>query len=146
MTTIHTDTHCKNELRGASLRATPARIAILRLLETTAIPVDVSTVKEHLDKNHIVTDPATVFRIMNMFMEKGLVRQISFNEGKFRYELANIPDHHHLICTHCGSVEDFSDCNIPALERDIKKKKGFAVKAHSLEFYGVCASCQKKQN
>ncbi|MGH7203450.1 MAG: Fur family transcriptional regulator [Candidatus Levyibacteriota bacterium] len=146
MTTTHTDIHCKGELNEVSLRATPARIAVLRLLETTKTPVDVAMIKDHLDNKHILTDPATVFRIMNMFTEKGIVKQISFNEGKFRYELSNKPDHHHLICTSCGEIEDFSDCNIPALEHDITKKKGFTVKAHSLEFYGICASCQKKQN
>src|SRR6266704_298005 len=137
---------CKTELNDAALRATPARIAVMKLLEETEKPVDIAVVKDHLEKEHIATDPATVFRIMNMFTEKGLVKQISFNEGKFRYELASKPDHHHLICNSCGKVEDFSDCAIPDLEKDIKKKKGFAVAAHALEFYGLCVTCQKKQS
>ena len=60
-----------------------------------------------------------------MFQEKGLVKQISFNEGKFRYELSNKEDHHHLICESCGKIEDISDCNIPDLEKEINKKKQF---------------------
>lgn len=137
---------CKTELNEADLRATPARIAVMKLLENTNSPVDVQMIKDYLDKERIETDPATVFRIVNMFMEKGLVKQISFNEGKFRYELASKPEHHHLICTSCGNVESFSDCNIPALENDINKKKGFIVKSHSLEFYGLCVDCRKKRN
>jgi len=137
---------CKTELKKAALRATPARIAVMKLLESTDTPVDVQTVLDYLEKKDIKTDPATVFRIMNMFTEKGLTKQISFNEGKFRYELTNRAEHHHLICELCGTVEDISDCNIPALEKEIKKKKHFLVKSHSLEFYGLCHDCQKKHN
>lgn len=146
MKNSHSDIHCKTELREVSLRATPARIAVLRLLEMSELPIDVSIIRKHLDNKHIIVDPATVFRIVNIFMEKGLVRQISFNEGKFRYELANMPDHHHLLCNSCGRVEDFSDCNISALEQDIKAKKGFLVSSHALEFYGTCRLCKNKGN
>jgi len=144
MITVRKISHdCKAELNNVTLRATPARIAIMQLLEETEAPIDVQMVIGHLAKSKIETDPATVFRIMNMFTEKGLVKQISFNEGKFRYELANKIDHHHLICEYCGKIEDISGCAIPALEKDISKKKGFIVKRHALEFYGMCNSCQK---
>jgi|SRR5581483_10538455 len=138
--------NCKTELNNASLRATPARVAVMKLLEDTNTPLDVSMINDYLEKEKIYTDRATVFRIMNMFAEKGLVKQISFNEGKFRYELANRAPHHHLICTSCGRIEDISNCNIAELEEDIAEKKGFSVKSHALEFYGICKNCQCKQN
>jgi Fur family ferric uptake transcriptional regulator len=134
---------CKDELNEVSLRATPARLALLSLLETSDKPVDVQTMIDYLEKNDIKTDPATVFRIVNMFTEKGLTKQIQFQEGKSRYELAANDDHHHLVCTKCGSIQDISDCNIDGLEKDISQKKQFKVTNHSLEFFGVCANCQK---
>lgn len=137
---------CKIELNEASLRATPSRIAVMKFLENTTTPVDVQKIKEYLAKQNIPTDAATVFRIMNIFTQKSITRQISFNEGKFRYELASREDHHHLICKNCDKVEDFSDCAIPALEKDILKEKGFQVTSHALEFYGLCESCKDKQN
>lgn len=143
MTNSDTIHDCKDELNELDLRATPARIAVMKLLETTETPVDVAMISDYLEKENIKTDPATVFRIINMFLGKQLVKQISFNEGKFRYELSSKADHHHLICEHCGNIEDISDCAIPDLEIDIKKKKGFLVKRHSLEFFGLCKNCQK---
>jgi len=142
MTLASTKHNCKEELNDASLRATPARIAVMRLLEDTEAPVDVHVIKDYLSNKHINADPATIFRMMNSFTQKGITRQVSFNEGKFRYELANRPDHHHLVCTSCGKVEPFSECAIPALEEDIKKKKKFLVKSHALEFFGICSDCQ----
>lgn len=139
--TLHHD--CKEELRESDLKVTPARLAILKLLETTDTPVDVASIIEYLDKHAIKTDPATVFRIMNIFTERGIAKQIQLQEGKSRYELAADSDHHHLVCTKCGDIQDISDCNIAGLENDIEKKKGFKVTSHSLEFFGICSSCQR---
>lgn len=133
---------CKIELKKASLKATPARLAILKLLESTDKPQDVSSIRSHVRKNQIQTDPATIFRILNSFTKRGLAKQIYLNEAKARYERASKFDHHHLICQNCKKVEDISDCAISDLEKDIKKKKGFLVKNHSLEFFGTCIECQ----
>lgn len=133
---------CRKELNDAELKATPVRIEVLKFLEKIREPVDANMVMEYLDSRNIAADPATVFRMMNSFTQKGLTKQVSFNEGKFRYELASRPEHHHLVCTSCGSVESFSDCAIPELEQDIKKKKKFLVKSHALEFFGLCRRCQ----
>src|ERR1700683_871332 len=134
---------CKTELNDVDLRATPARLALMNLLETTEKPVDVQSMIEYLAKKDIQTDPATVFRIVNMFTEKGLLKPIQLNEGKFRYELASKADHHHLVCTRCGDIQDISDCNIDVLENHIEKKKNFKVTSHALEFFGICQNCQK---
>ena len=134
---------CKTELNEVELRATPARIALLQLLEKSDKPLDVQSMIEFLEKKDIATDPATVFRIVNMFTEKGLVKPIQLHEGKFRYELKNKADHHHLVCEKCGDIQDISDCSIDALEKEIEKMKQFKVTSHSLEFFGVCKSCQR---
>lgn len=137
---------CKSELNKTGLRATPARIAVMKFLENADTPVDVQMIKEDLDRQNISSDTATVFRIINIFTQKGITRQISFNEGKFRYELANREDHHHLICQTCSKIEDFSDCAVPEVEKNIRNKKKFRVLSHALEFYGVCRDCLTKQN
>jgi Fe2+ or Zn2+ uptake regulation protein len=134
---------CKEELNEVELRATPARIALMQLLETSDKPIDVKEMIDFLEKEDIKTDPATVFRIVNMFTEKGLVKPIQLNEGKFRYELTTRAPHHHLVCEKCGNIEDISNCNIAALEKDIEQKKQFKVTSHSLEFFGICKSCQR---
>ena len=134
---------CKQELRKLDLRATPARLAVMHFLERTSEPVDVNTILNYLNKQRIDTDPATVFRIVNILTQKGITTPIQFQEGKTRYELSSKEDHHHLICESCGKVEDVSDVVIPALEKEIKNKHKFLVKRHSLEFFGLCHACQR---
>lgn len=134
---------CKDELNEVHLRATPARMALLNLLESSKKPLDVQTMIDYLKEKEVETDPATVFRIVNMFTERGLIKPIHLNEGKSRYELAAKADHHHLVCTRCGQIQDISDCNIDLLQKHIEKKKNFRVTSHALEFYGICADCQQ---
>jgi Fur family transcriptional regulator, ferric uptake regulator len=133
----------KTELRKIDLRATPARIAVLKLLEETKQPVDVSTVIDCVNKEGIKTDPATIFRIVNTLTKKGITIPIQLQEGKTRYELAGKTHHHHLVCESCGKVGDVSSQVVPALEKEIQKKYKFLVKRHSLEFFGLCEDCQK---
>ena len=141
---MNADLHdCKDELRGFDLRATPARVAVMNFLEKTSQPVDVNSVIDYLNTSGIKTDPATVFRMMNTLTQKGIIMPIQFYEGKTRYELSNKDDHHHLICDNCGKIEDISDITIPELEKEIKAKQKFLVKRHSLEFFGLCALCQR---
>lgn len=132
---------CENEIHEASLKVTPARVALMQLFESHDTPLDAQHLIDHLQKE-IGIDRVTVFRILNVFVEKGLIRKLTFGEHKARYEL-NQGEHHHLICQKCGKVEDISDCNISALEKEIKQKKHFLVKEHSLEFFGLCRDCQK---
>ncbi len=136
---------CKDELREVDLRATPARVAVMSFLEKSDQPIDVTSVINHLNVKGIKADPATVFRIMNTLTQKGITIPVQFQEGKTRYELSNKEDHHHLICENCGKVEDVSDTIVPTLEKQIKKKYGFKVLRHSLEFFGLCPACNDLQ-
>lgn len=126
------------ELRSVNLKVTPARIAVLKLLESHDTPVD----SGHFLDSHkdLGVDRVTIFRILNSFVESGLAKKVEFQEGKARYEKAG-GDHHHFICEKCGSIEDVSDCHIDNLISDIQKKKGILIKRHSLEFFGLCKNC-----
>ena len=126
------------------LKTTQARISLLKLVEKQGRPVDSQFLIDTLQKG-LRVDKVTVFRILNVLTEHGILRRLEFGEGKARYELAT-EDHHHLICQSCGSIEDISDCNIRALEQEIKNKKKFIVKLHTLEFYGLCSNCQGENN
>ncbi|MBI2031371.1 MAG: transcriptional repressor [Candidatus Levybacteria bacterium] len=133
---------CSKELNKLNLKATPARLAVLRLLENSREPIDVSSIIRFLKKNKVKADPATVFRIVNLLTQKGVLKQVRFNEDKFRYEYGLKNEHHHLICQSCGEIEDMSDCPIDSLKKEIHKKKKFIIKTHSLEFFGICKNCQ----
>ncbi len=134
---------CKTELRQVQLKVTPARLGILAALEETDTPLDIASLINYLETHKIKADRVTVFRIINALTEKGLVKPIQLNEGKLRYEHNTKADHHHFICGSCGGIQDISECNVDKLEKELKQKKGLLIKHHNLEFFGLCADCQK---
>lgn len=127
----------------ANLKSTAARQVVMHFFEVNNQPVDAEKILEHLREHKLKTDRATVYRILEVFYARGIIDRFEFQEGKFRYELSGRSDHHHLVCVECGGIEDISDCSIGTLEKEIQEKKGFNVKRHSLEFYGVCKSCRR---
>ena len=133
---------CRQELKSFSLKATPARLAILELLEHTDLPLDVATMREFLKEKNIKTDQATVFRIVGLFTNRGLTRQIELQEGKARYELTTLPHHHHTICTSCGRVQDIGHCEVKDIEKKASDHLGFKTENHQVELFGLCANCQ----
>lgn len=129
-----------NLIKTSGLKHTKGREKILQILQKEDAPVDVMHIGSHLKQEEIQLNESTLYRILESFYQKGIVDRFEFQEGKFRYELRG-SDHHHLICELCGAIEDFSDCSIKTLEKEIRKKKRFIVKRHSLEFFGICRAC-----
>lgn len=134
---------CQTELRKADLRVTQARLGVLAALEQADMPLAVNELQSYLKAHHVKADKTTVFRIINSFTKKGLAIPVQLNEGRLRYEPAARGDHHHFVCERCGKIADISDCSIQSLTDEIKTKKGFLVKRHSLEFFGLCKDCQR---
>ncbi len=136
---------CNEELHRMSLRATPARLGVLEALEHSEMPVDSAAVIEYLRRRRVRADTATVFRILQTFIKKGIVRSVQFQEGKLRYEYADKPKHHHFICDECGDVFDVTSCNVASTEKVLEKSKGVKVRRHSLEFFGLCRNCTESR-
>lgn len=88
--------------------------------------------------------PATVYRVLPLLMEAGLIQLtlVSKSDGQ-RYERAFEREHHdHLICTVCGKIVEFQFEAIELLQRDVAERFGFHLTGHVHELLGVCKSCR----
>jgi Fe2+ or Zn2+ uptake regulation protein len=131
-------------LHTAGFKATPHRLALLRVLSGSKAPLAVEKIIKKMER--IAPDPATVYRAVNELKEAGLINRVDFGHDHAHYEIANREDHHHLVCMKCGKVEDFTGCNVGSIiKKALKQTKQFrAVQRHSIELFGVCAACAKK--
>lgn len=85
---------------------------------------------------------ATVFRAVKLLVELRVVCRVRLEDGNVRYRLS-VPDHHHhLVCTGCGSVEDFSDCDLDGLSESVAVRTRYEIQGHRLELYGLCPVCR----
>jgi len=87
---------------------------------------------------------ATVYRTMKLLSDCGLAHARNFGDGQTRYEAAIGRHHHdHLICTRCGTIVEFENDRIEAMQDEVARKHGFKVSSHKMELYGLCQSCQR---
>lgn len=132
----------KTLLKDSQLKITVARIAVLELLSEQRKPVSAETFISHLKSVGISADQATIYRILNVFEEKGIVRKVELEAGKSHFELASLPHHHHAVCRKCGSIQDIDCCDVSVLEKQVTRNNAFKVETHRLEIFGLCTQCQ----
>ena len=91
---------------------------------------------------------SSAYRSLAVLEQAGVVRRILTSGDFARYELAEdlTEHHHHLICSACGGVADFTAP--PALERslrraveDVEGATGFSAAHHRLDLVGTCSAC-----
>jgi Fur family ferric uptake transcriptional regulator len=135
------------DLREAGLKATLPRVKILEIMEQGSVrhwsAEDIY--KALLDEGEDVAI-ATIYRVLTQFESAGLVSRLHFENGISVFELDSGKHHDHILCIKCGKVEEFVDNVIEKRQRDIASKAGFTMTDHSLNIYGICSGCNKKEN
>jgi len=107
----------KIAIREAGLRATPARIATLKLLHGASSPLTHAEVSEELQD--LGVDKATVFRNLNDMASAGLLRRTELGDRVWRFELVSEDDDHdsahpHFVCVDCGTVSCMEQIKLTA--------------------------------
>lgn len=111
------------------------------LLETMAGLGDHFTA-EQLQEHAVGVGRATVFRSLRLFQDLGVVCQVILDDGSTAYRLTSPGHHHHVVCSQCGTVDDFAGCDIGDLLAELARRTGYDIEAHRLEVYGRCARCR----
>jgi Fur family ferric uptake transcriptional regulator len=128
-------------LHENGLRATRGRIAIVRLLDASTVPLTLADIHEKVKAKGC--DFATVFRFISILEEKGLVQRVAWIDGTTRHEISRDHHHHHyLICRNCHKIEPLDECVVGRFEDQIAKERGYSSLSHSLQLSGVCPKCQ----
>ncbi len=131
-------------LRADGQRYTANRRQLVDVLARAGQPL---TIPEVLERRRDLAQ-SSVYRSLAVLERAGIVRRIVTADDWARYELAEdlTEHHHHLICSACGLVRDFTVS--PRLERSIDEAlarvaddAGFRLDHHRLDLVGVCQHC-----
>lgn len=135
----------KNLLSSRGLKATNQRIEVLYILAKNRKPL---TLKDILSKiKGESAHEVTVYRMISSFKDSGIVKQIDFQDSVPYFELVDEKhDHHHIVCTSCKKVSDFTGCGSSDLIKNaLSQNRDFAIiNSHSFELFGICKKCSKK--
>lgn len=129
-----------NKLKTMGVRMTPQRHAILSFLLDTMIHPTADEIYKALSPRFPSMSVATVYNNLKVFIEAGLVREMTYGDHSSRFD-ANLSDHYHALCEQCGKLVDFAYKPLNDLEQAAGEMTGFRVKSHRVEVYGVCSEC-----
>jgi len=127
-------------LRGASLRVTRPRVAVLAAVhehphaDTSSI---IGLVREDLGE----VSQQTVYDVLAALTDARLVRRIHPPGSVARYESRVGDNHHHLVCRSCGAIADVdcatgaAPCLTPA------DHHGYALDEAEVIYWGLCSDC-----
>ncbi len=127
-------------LRGASLRVTRPRMAVLAAVHA----------QPHADTSSIIglvradlgeVSQQAVYDVLGALTAAGLVRRIHPPGSVARYESRVEDNHHHLVCRSCGAIADVdcADASAPCLTPS--DPHGYAIDEAEVIFWGLCAGC-----
>jgi Fur family transcriptional regulator, stress-responsive regulator len=128
------------ELRGAGLRVTAARVALLEIVRAgdhLGVEAIASGVRDRI--GHISLQ--AVYDALHALTGAGLLRRIEPAGGQPRFERRVGDNHHHIVCRSCGAVADV-DCAVgeaPCLTPS--DEHGFSIDEAEVIYWGLCPDC-----
>jgi Fe2+ or Zn2+ uptake regulation protein len=129
-------------LRETGYKLTNARMTVLAVLEQSGGHVTSTEVLERVSQVDASIGRASVFRALDLFTRLSLVRP-TYIDSSMTPTYVLLPDghHHHIICTNCGTVIEFHECGLLALQAELEQRLHVRLSGHLLEFYGLCEPC-----
>ncbi|GAB3479578.1 Fur family transcriptional regulator [Nocardiopsis coralliicola] len=134
-------TDAEAALRGASLRVTGPRVAVLEALGDHPHS-DAATVLRLARSRLGAVSTQAVYDVLRALTDVGLLRRIEPEGSSARYERRVGDNHHHVICRSCGAIADV-DCatgSAPCLEAS--NNHGYAIDEVEVVYWGVCPQCR----
>lgn len=123
-------------IRAAGLRVTEQRRAVF-----TALAAHPHASAEELHAHLPTVSLQSVYNALGDFATAHLVRRIEPAGHPMMFELRVDDNHHHLVCTGCGAIEDVdcavghAPCLIPSATN------GYRVVSAEVTYWGLCADC-----
>jgi Fur family ferric uptake transcriptional regulator len=134
-----------DHLKRVGLKRTAQRDTILRTFLDTRDHLSNDDLYRLVKKKDSGIGFTTVYRTLKLLSECGLASEVDFHDGIARFEHQyQRRNHHHMVCTACGSSVEFFSPEIERIEQEIGRKNKYLPTRHTFQIYGVCEKCQKK--
>jgi len=128
------------QLHAAGLKSTARRREVLEALDDVPHS-DAESLTRGMRERHPGLTVQSVHNVLADLTRAGLLRRIEPAGSPARYERRTGDNHHHVVCTDCGTIADI-DCvtgDAPCLTPG--DAAGFSVVTAEVTFWGLCAKC-----
>jgi Fe2+ or Zn2+ uptake regulation protein len=137
---VSTTSDFERMLRGAALRVTRPRLAVLTAVQEHP-HADTDSIFGAVRKELPEVSQQAVYDVLRALTTAGLVRRIQPAGSVARYESRVGDNHHHVVCRSCGAIADV-DCAVgetPCLTAS--DDQGFSIEEAEVTYWGVCPEC-----
>jgi Fur family transcriptional regulator, stress-responsive regulator len=128
------------ELRGAGLRVTAARVALLETVRD-GDHLDVETIASGVRDRVGHISLQAVYEALYALTAAGLVRRIEPAGSPARFEGRVGDNHHHVVCRSCGAVADVDCAAGEAPCMTASDDHGFSIDEAEVIYWGLCPGC-----
>jgi len=128
----------QEKLKEKGLKVTLQRIAIYKAVVNLKNHPTAENIVETLQTDYPSISVGTVYKVLNVFVEHGLLKKVKSEKDVMRYD-ALLEHHHHLYCSDTDRIEDYEDKQLDALVREYfqkKKIKNFKIEDFKLQITG----------
>jgi Fur family transcriptional regulator, ferric uptake regulator len=135
--------HALEKLRGAGLRNSAARHAVVEALSTHDCAVTALELEDELRRHKPPVARASVYRALEQLEQLGLLRRLEVYRGTAGYEKVEPSGHHHhhAICRDCGRMVPFEDDSLERAIHKLSDRISFDVAEHDVILRGTCEGC-----
>jgi Fur family ferric uptake transcriptional regulator len=130
-------------LRQHGYKLTSQRRAVIRAIASTLDHLTPAAIYQKVHQDHPTIGLVTIYRTLEILARLELVCELHAGGSCHSYTIGAPEHHHHLICSSCGEVVDFSGYDLSPLEERLSRETGFEIEGHLLEFIGRCQNCQQ---
>jgi len=134
-------------LSEADLKRTPNRVRILEVVGNNRFPLSASDIYKILERSDAI-DRVTVYRILDLLVENGVVERLSTGGRAFYYGLApnaHHKPHPHFYCKNCGQMDCLSPESIVIDTGPLLKTYPGRIDKVEVRIDGICKNCEKRQ-
>jgi len=132
-------------IKSKDLRYTPEREIIVKEVFANRAHFTIDELYSRTRKTHKKLAKSSIYRTLPLLVKSGLVKEVLYENGEFRYERVYGYEHHdHMKCLGCGKIMEFREKKIERFQDKVCKKYGFLMRDHKLEIRGYCKACGEK--
>jgi len=134
-------------IEKGGLDYTPNRFKVLEIVGNSPSPLSAAEIHETLARSREV-NRVTVYRVLELLVERKIVERISAGDRSFRYGLhpnTNHPPHPHFFCTRCGHMECLNPRSVHLDAESLKETFPGVIDKVEVRLDGMCKNCLRRK-
>ena len=127
-------------LRNHSMKITPQRLMIFKILENNTSHPSAEEVFKRVKKIYPTVSFTTIYKTLETLRDLGEVQELIIDEDRKHYD-PNTDIHHHIICSNCKKILDIFEDFSQHVKMPDTLKKDYTVSGFQISFHGMCKNC-----